>query len=136
MYFGDLVKIIRRNAASGTTIKFSRTRYGPTDVVTIMDYSLPSRQGVVETGYSESDWYRDSIVCNCMWRNGEITEHDMSGEWNEREHKWENRPGRGWKTTLTIMLRSGCLNPSRELDGLLEDNTRRMCASYRKSCYA
>ncbi len=73
MYWDDLKRLIRENRRNpASTVKF----YGPTrDVpnkMTICDFDFPHRDGVLWTGYSDSDWFRDSQVSIAHFENGEL----------------------------------------------------------------
>jgi len=135
-YFEDLARLIREHAAPSTFIHFHKTRHGPVDVVSILDYSYPHRIDRLETGHSEFDWYISSFVCNATadW----VPRVDDTGVWEEQRTNadgtfkpagWTKRPKVGFTSLLPELLKEGCIVPSNVLDYLLSTDTRRMCTN-------
>lgn len=141
MYFGDFARLVRRYASPSSQLQFLKTRSGPSDVVTIMDYSLPRRNGVCLTGWTEQDWYRDSVVCNVGYLGGEIPLYNIHGKFvtqNSESQKvghFEKRPARGVIDALSVLLKDAVICPSSELDTIIGMDTRRLCPSYMRLLY-
>lgn len=140
MSWDDLACLIRTYQAPGRSIKiYHDERWAPLDMATVVDYSLPRRKGLVHTGYSATDWTRDSLVGNAAWHNGEIPSVGSEGTFDEHKHQFTTPNYRGYRALLEIMLMSGCLVPARTLDGLVGKDTRALVDeqwSYLRLLYA
>ena len=129
--FDTFVSVVREHANPSSTIAFHVTRHGPDDVVSIMDYSLPKRTGVCHTGYADSDWYRDSYVCNVTRTAGFIPRENFVGDFRYqevstgREAGFEIRPAKGYLTCLQQLLYQGVIVPSHKLDSILREESRK-----------
>lgn len=128
MYFSDFVRLVRAHAAPYTKLDFLMTRFGPGDVVTVMDYNYPRRDGVTHTGYDGFDWYTASCVMNVPFN--ELPDESYAGDWresftNESAPYWRKRPITGYKRALARLLKEGCIVPSVKLDRLLGYDSRK-----------
>jgi hypothetical protein len=130
MYFDDFRKLLRRHQSPQARLDFLYSRWGPSDVVSMVDFHLPKRHGVVTTGWSEQDWHRDSFVCNVGFLDGEVPMIGWGGVFREQRTPFDPTPGftkrpcRGWKQAVQILLRQGVIIPSRELDIILGGDSR------------
>lgn len=138
MYFDDFAAIVRRNKAPWSRIQFAYNRFGPGDVVTVLDYAFPrrlalaERGSVLETGHSHEDWYIESIICNVTKEWQGPVPH--AGQWQDevrfkdgtlKPAHWKLRPTTGYRSVLCQLLESGTLWPSDELDRILNADSRR-----------
>jgi hypothetical protein len=120
LYWDEFAPILQRNRAPNANLRFHPPhRNSPQDIVTIVDANYPLRNYLINTGYSEDDWQRDSIVCNASWLNGEIP---LRGRFIDPK---TDRPVRGVVEVLGIMLHNGCLCPTSEISYLLGGDARR-----------
>lgn len=131
MFWNDLKRLIWRHALHPHLIQFPKQDggYSPLDIQTILDLGLPKRKGIVYTGHNYDDFLRDSIVCNGSWLNGEIPKIGWPGDGEKV------RPARGWKQTLAILLKEGTIRPSRELDLLMEEDTKQASPDWMRIHY-
>lgn len=120
MYWDDFRKLIARNAASSTDIRyFYHPKLNPLKLG-IFDRSIPHRKGLENfSGHEADDHWMNSHVCEAAFFNGEIPINSEFGD---------GKMHRGALDTLEIMLTEGCLRRSDELRRLYEDHGRRFPA--------
>ena len=140
MYFDDFVKVVRAHSAPNAHLCFHKNRFGPVDIVTILDYGLPRRTLQVHTGHTHWDWYKDSFAMNCTSLNGEIPMKSFIGDFKyaepgDEEAKWVQRPVRGVRESLMILLRQGVITPGKEIDILLKESSRKYATNTNRLFY-
>lgn len=141
MYFSDFLRTIERHLNPSSQFKVlctvrSREAWGTPEIVyvSLYDLDLPRREGVVRTGHTEDDWWRDSYLTKVAWHNGEVPRDDDPGEFREPEEGhyggygglrdlYRRMPAVGYRTALRSLLQQGVLVPGGELDALLGDNS-------------
>ena len=111
----DTFRLILREHARGPEVRLFSWRGGPTDRVTIYDYSLPRRmdhEDDIVLGWTEEDWNMNSMICNVpvTW---------MSKHGGMRVPSYTDR--------LQMMLREGAFLPSRCLDEWLRKDSQEFC---------
>lgn len=126
MEWGRLNRVIWRNALHPNAVLLVKQDgpHVPKDMISIFDLNRARRhaevgvtnaKGLISTKEGNyADTMRDAQVCNAAWINGQIP----------RRWKGDDAPKRGWQQLLEVMLGAGTLRPSRELDELLELDTR------------
>lgn len=133
MYTDDFTALVRRFTYPSACIKYLKTRFGPADIITILDYSYPKRVKGCVTGHADFDWYTSSCICN--FTINEQTEYGTDGVWAEESRDkygainvahWEVRPTTGYIPVLEKLLSHGCLVPSKYLDTLMRMNTKKV----------
>lgn len=131
MYTDDFVALVRANKHPWAALNFLKTRFGPADVISILDYTYPRRDPPCVTGYSGFDWYTSSLICN--FTSEEQPANGLDGIWIEEARDkygnitpahWGQRPATGYIQVLERLLNHGVLIPTRTLDLLLNQNTR------------
>lgn len=111
MYRGDFVRMVRQAALPYTCIKFICSRHGRQDTMSIVDYDLPRREGVINTGNSESDWYHQSLICNVG-----VLEHSWVPYHSIDDDKMLVR---GIDSTIKILLKDNCIRVTPEMSATL-----------------
>lgn len=120
MYWGDFRALIRRNKKPWRYMQYYRSKEGFIDTMSICDFSLPRRMGVVDTAEGHAaDWYRDSFVCNAGYVNGYLPYRDNPSVWHEIKKDWVVRPMRGVKSTLSLLVLNKCIERTDEIRRLL-----------------
>ena len=116
MYWGDVRALIERNKKPWAAIRYYRADSGFSDTISICDYTLPRRKGVISTteGYNV-DMMRDSFVCNAGYFNGYIPLRDVPYLWNEEEKRWEQKPVRGVIGMLQLLIKDGVIEETDEI---------------------
>ena len=142
MYADDFFALVRRCAAPNALIHDHKTRVGPVDVISVLDYDYPRRRprDLVARGKTHEDWYVSSFVCNMT--TNEFPRWSFDGVWIEPEQeydvegipivrtlpgRWLLRPAIGYKDLLMLFLNEGLILPSWELNDLLQYDTRKTC---------
>jgi hypothetical protein len=116
----------------------------PFDMITVIDeqkYERMSRNhraswgsdvdDWIETGHNYDDYMRMCWVVNVGVRQGTIPLIGGSGVYNEAKSDWDIRPLRGLKQAIEIMLKAGCLRPTRSISRLTghhERDIKELCA--------
>ena len=98
-------RIINRNLKPWRTLRYIKHDCGFKDTISICDMTLPIREGHAKTGWTLTDWYRDSFVCNAAFFNGSLPVRDAASRWNDDLKKWEEYPVRGAIETMKILRR-------------------------------
>lgn len=131
MYWMEFRGVIDRAKRPWRNISYYRADHGFKDTITICDFSLPKRNGALDTveGH-ERDWYRDSIVCNAGWLEGYIPLADCPALWDDENKKWEVHPVRGIRNTLLQLLSHNTIERTPEVSRLL--NVQQHCAVWSK----
>lgn len=150
MLVDDFIAIVRRFTAPDAKIHYHKTRFGPEDVISVLDYNYPRRRPdvLLKRGRTHEDWYISSFVCNMTV--GSLPRWDIDGIWMEPEkiydHNgipiiqaetpyWALRPATGYKPLFITFLKEGLIVPSYELDVLLSYETRRSCTNANRLYY-
>lgn len=144
MYTDDFVALVRKYANPASQIQFLKTRFGPADVVTILDYSYPRRSAPCVTGHAGFDWYTSSSICN--FTVPQQTEHGTEGRWKEEIRSpegdmtpahWDERPTTGYIEVLKRLLAEGVIVPSKTLDRMFNaDSGKLVSPTYLRLLYA
>ncbi len=113
--------LIERNKTSSATFNF----YKEGEKMSICDFGLPRRKGMVMNavvGHSEEDnWYQNSFVCNVGYMEGGFVPMFSNQSFYDNEtEKWEILPMRGIIPSLKILLGSGCLEKTDEINALFQ----------------
>ncbi len=120
LYWFEFAPIIMRARRVGRSLRI----YAPNhlNIVTIVDGTRPKRDVSFKTGISDTDWLRDSIICNSAWENGCIPIISIQGRtWeNEAGDEFVQRPVRGVKGTLAMLLDKGCIKETFEVKELMK----------------
>lgn len=122
IYWGDFTKFIDENKRDGRVLKYYKSANGYANTISIVDYSLPRRATHIHTGYDESDWYRDSYVCNASVFNGFIPLYDTIPVYNDETHKWETKQVTGAISTVRDLVSQGVVRRTDEVDDLLTNH--------------
>lgn len=120
MYWDDFRRFIERNKRTWARLRYYRSKDGFKDTISICDFTLPKREGHVQTGHEQDDWYRDSFVCNCGYLEGYVPYANNPSVWNEEEYKWEVYPMRGVRETAKSLLAQRVLRETAEVKDLIE----------------
>lgn len=117
MYWDDFRKIVRGSERPWRTVKYYRSKGGFKDTMSICDFSLPRRSKHLKTkAGAESDWYRDSFVCNAGWLGGQIPIDTNPSVYNYKTQKWETWPMRGARDVMQVLVGSGVCERTPEID--------------------
>ena len=111
--------IIERNKKPWRSLKYYRSSDGFENTISICDFSMPKRVGVLNTGHAESDWYRDSYVCNAGWLDGFIPVRSTQYVYNNKLAKWEKKPIKGAIDVLKELVKQDVCGKTREVDDLI-----------------
>lgn len=139
MYLTDFKKLVDCHAAPWSNIEFYKTKWGPEDIVTIMDWNAPRREGLRTLGWTETAWYLNSAICNVTVLNGEVPLENDAGEWIEEGPDvmphWKKRPVAGARRVLNNLLGQGLIVPSQKLDRLLRKPSIRLAHESNRKHY-
>jgi hypothetical protein len=108
-------KLIERNKKPWRYLRYYRSKDGFQDTISICDFSLPRRKGVINTGDSEADWYRDSYVCNAGYFAGTIPLYNNPTLWDEDNKKWVKKPARGAMSVMKVLASDGVVERTPEV---------------------
>jgi hypothetical protein len=120
MYWGDVRALIERNKRPWSILKYFRSKEGFSDTISVCDMTLPKRAGFVKTGYTDHDWWRDSFVCNASYFNGFIPMRDATAEWDDLNRKWIDKPTRGIRHLLRILISNRVIDKSEEVARIVD----------------
>lgn len=136
LHWFDLAPLLRRNAAPWHNIRINFYPLQYARMVTVMDWHLPElalrtgewkpHKGETLGKASTAETEAHAVVCNMAWLEGEcpmanvpaIFAHDGQGKLT---NKVIQRPERGVKEALRIMLHQGVLEPTEEVGMVLGD---------------
>lgn len=133
LQWSEVAPFIRRNAAPWMVPRFNYSSKQFTRMVTLMAWGLPAlliRRGewkpATEThGHSAVETEAHAVVCNMAWIEGECPMANVPGrfEYNEKGEpgRMLDRPERGLKEAVGIMLHHGVLTPTVEVGLFVND---------------
>ena len=127
MSWYDLRKMIDENKTSNAIISYFYDPDIDKTSISIFDRNMPRRKpGIVaQTGASQADHWRDSLICRAAFFNGEIpieNNKNIDSEFHKGIY-------RGALTVLEMLLSEGCLRRTDDLRHFFTRHGRRFPAA-------
>lgn len=129
MYWDDLREIIRRNAAPNTAIQYYYNPKQDPDSIFIFDRLITRRkpERLALTGATQTDEWRDSMVCRAGFFSGMIPMDTHTGQFNtDPSNEFGKMPMfRGALSVIEQLIVEGCVRRnSDEIRSLFREHGR------------
>jgi len=118
--FDDFKRFVEKNADPAATFRYYRSKEGFANTISICDESLPKRATHIETGHAESDWHRDSFVCNVGYYEGFVPIRSTAPVWNETLGKFLRRPVRGAVAAAQQLRAQKCIKDTHSVQDFIK----------------